>query len=192
MSHCASTVSGTTTSLAITSTVQTHFKGTRTRCRGLSCPPRVNAKVSLPAGGSHLDGENSGQGSVLLLTSRLAAGALRYLQPVTGCSPEGWYPFLCTVLVFDTPCISTGTDYLNCISIGEYTWNGGKSKNLTPGFSSWNPSAWRASYVKLMLLATIFTVSHLIISYNLSYGIPVDSSRGSYIDYNWRTIFRWS
>lgn len=59
-----------------------------------------------------------------------------------------------------------------------------KSKNLTPGFSSWNPSAWRASYVKLMLLATIFTVSHLIISYNLSYGIPVDSSRGSYIDYN--------
>ncbi|XP_029883422.1 WAS/WASL-interacting protein family member 3-like isoform X1 [Aquila chrysaetos chrysaetos] len=74
MSHCASTVSGTTTSLAITSTVQTHFKGTRTRCRGLSCPPRVNAKVSLPAGGSHLDGENSGQGSVLLSTSRVAAG----------------------------------------------------------------------------------------------------------------------
>lgn len=164
MSHCASTVSGTTTSLAITSTVQTHFKGTRTRCRGLSCPPRVNAKVSLPAGESHLDGENSGQGSVLLLTSRLAAGALRYLQPVTGCSPEGWYPFLCTVLVFDTPCISTGTDYLNCISIGEYTWNGGKVRIwhraspagiLRPGellMSNW------CSWPQFLLLVTSLSV----------------------------------
>lgn len=90
--------------------------------------------------------------------------ALRYLQPVTGCPPEGWYPFLHTVLVFDTPCISTGTDYLNCISIGEYTWNGGKVRiwnRASPAGILWPGellmSNW-CSWPQFLLLVTSLSV----------------------------------
>lgn len=52
-----------------------------------------------------------------------------------------------------------------------------KCENFKLSFSSWNPSGWRASYVELLLPATVFTISHLITSYVLSCGIAVDVSK---------------
>lgn len=96
---------------------------------------------------------------------------LSHLQPGTGCSAEGWLSFWCAVLVFDMPDINY-QDRL--FELHKHLWMHMKwrrCKNFKLGFSSWNPSGWRASYVELMLLATFFTISHPIIIYILSYVI---------------------
>lgn len=65
-------------------------------------------------------------------------------------------------------------DHLSCRSS---CWMWRKRENFKLAFSSWNPSGWRASYVELLLPATVFTISHLITSYVLSCGIAVDVSK---------------
>lgn len=90
--------------------------------------------------------------------------ALRYFQPVTGCSAEGWYAFLHTVLVFDTPHISRGSDYLKCISVDEYKWNGWNVRILNWAFPAgilWAGqllmSNWY-SWKQFLLLVTLLSV----------------------------------
>lgn len=86
-------------------------------------------------------------------------------------SPPAWLSFRCAVLVFDMPDINY-QDRL--FEPHKHLWMHMKwrrCKNFKLGFSSWNPSGWRASYVELMLLATFFTISHPIIIYILSYVI---------------------
>lgn len=128
--------------------------------------------------------ETSGQGSDL---EGLLQEALRYLQPIAGCSAEGWWPFLPRAPMFNTPFVSRGTDYSSCF--GECTWNGGNVGVLNCAFPA---GILRAAYVKLMLLATIFTVGHLMVSYLLSSEVAVDFSQGCSIRYTCCIIFRGS
>lgn len=163
MSYCSNSVSGITASLAIASTIRWH----------LGC-------------------DNSGQGLVLLLTSRGTAGGpkvpsacswlLRWrLVSFSPYSPGVWH----TVCKY-----RHRLDELHKHWWIHIKWR--KCKNFKLGCSSWSLSGWRPSYVKVMLLATIFAVSHIMINYILSYRIVVDFSQGSYIRYNWCMIFRWS
>lgn len=146
LSHCPRGVLGTTTSLAVVSPAQPHYKGSQIGCRGLSCPPQAPAEVPLPAGGSCLPWESSAQGS----------GAAEPPSSRSGCCAAGWILFSIHCWHLPRRRWGTGTDNLSCTSIAECTWNGGSVRISNWAFPAGILQAGVA-YVKLMFLATIFS-----------------------------------